>query len=293
MSSPFFALAMAPATMLPMMMTPMTTTPTMMTPTMTMTPTTMATTTMTITTMTPTMMLQMTLPATTPGERTLATMMTPGAIITSTMTTLAMTTPAKMNPAMMTTVVVSPAPFNHTTVQAAATNHVMTTSAAVSPATMSLMLVPNVLPYLKGSYVDAVGIEETLRGRSCNLHKICGCVVNLNTVLCFHAESINIEGSKEMAIVVYWVTDGIDHCCVGFLHCHCVKHFAKFHGKLAQVVEMFALSQNSTDHCKSYMNRGMCHAILIDEVPFNKDNSNGKKHKLDDVWNDGNPYAHA
>jgi hypothetical protein len=34
---------------------------------------------------------------------------------------------------------------------------------------------------------------------------------------------IQVEGREEMAIAAYWVTDGVDCCCVGFLPPHMVR----------------------------------------------------------------------
>ena len=44
-----------------------------------------------------------------------------------------------------------------------------------------------------------------------------------------------INGYEQSAVGVYWVSDGVDRCLVGFLHHHQVKHLNKLEGALCQV----------------------------------------------------------
>jgi hypothetical protein len=44
-----------------------------------------------------------------------------------------------------------------------------------------------------------------------------------------------------MAIVAYWVTDGIDCCHVGFLLCHMVRHATCYDKALVQVTHVFSV----------------------------------------------------
>ncbi len=46
---------------------------------------------------------------------------------------------------------------------------------------------------------------------------------------------ILVDGKEETVITCYWVTDGIDHCCMDFLKRHMVKHAWRFNGALVQV----------------------------------------------------------
>ena len=39
---------------------------------------------------------------------------------------------------------------------------------------------------------------------------------------------------EETVLVVYWVTDGVDRCQIGFTSQHLVKHEDNFDGALAQ-----------------------------------------------------------
>ena len=52
-------------------------------------------------------------------------------------------------------------------------------------------------------------------------------------------------GVNDSALAVYWVTDGVDKCQVGFTSCHLFKHCDKFDGALAQVTEVYSLNDTS------------------------------------------------
>ena len=47
-----------------------------------------------------------------------------------------------------------------------------------------------------------------------------------------------VNGKEETAVAVYWVTDGIDRCCPGFLSRHMTRH-ANANHNLAQVMDVF------------------------------------------------------
>ena len=70
-----------------------------------------------------------------------------------------------------------------------------------------------------GIIVDVVGIEELVRGRSCEVHDTCGEIVAVDTVVRFRAvQLLGDQGKEETTIAAYWVTNGIDRCQVGFYH---------------------------------------------------------------------------
>ena len=58
-------------------------------------------------------------------------------------------------------------------------------------------------------------------------------------------------------------TDGIDRCRVGFLRRHLLKHKKDYDGKLAQIVELLALSESPGDRMKHHRNRRACVAVLL------------------------------
>ena len=68
---------------------------------------------------------------------------------------------------------------------------------------------------------------------------------------------------EETAIGVYWVTDGIDRCLVGFLPRHCVPYKEQYNGRVAQVVEFLKGSESSSIRRYSHKNRGVCKAAFL------------------------------
>lgn len=113
--------------------------------------------------------------------------------------------------------------------------------------------------------VEIVGLTDGSRGRSCESHNVCGSTIDLDSLVRFRIESIDVDGKEERAICVYSVSDGIDRCRVGFLPRHYKKYAKKYNGRLAQVVELLWLSEESYLRSKSHRNRGMCKASLLEE----------------------------
>ncbi len=75
------------------------------------------------------------------------------------------------------------------------------------------------------------------RGRSCEEHpNNCGKVLAEDMVVRLWKVQIQVEGREEMGIAAYWVTDGVDCCCVGFLPRHMVKQAGCYDGALAQFI---------------------------------------------------------
>jgi len=79
-----------------------------------------------------------------------------------------------------------------------------------------------------------------------------------------------------MAIAPFWVTDGIEHCHIGFLLRYYIKHGKRFDGKLVQVVEMhLATSQLYCNY------QSACCARIIDVLWPNHDSNISKKQESD------------
>ncbi len=79
-----------------------------------------------------------------------------------------------------------------------------------------------------------------------------------------------VDGREETLIAAIWVTDGIDHCRVGFLKRHRVHHAARFDRVLAQVTHVFSSDLGSCDSAEHWMyhhNRGCCLATIISSLP--------------------------
>jgi hypothetical protein len=129
-----------------------------------------------------------------------------------------------------------------------------------------------------GEIVDLVGVGSSDRGRNCEEHLCCGAVLDLDVVLRFRSVQISVEGKEQTALAVYWVSDGIDRCRVGFLRRHLIKRKAYYDGKLAQVVELVGDSGNTEEREKHWHFVGMCRASLIDaELAIPRSASKKKK----------------
>ena len=126
----------------------------------------------------------------------------------------------------------------------------------------------------EGVLVDIVGIKASNRGRSCEEHTCCGSVLELDSVVRFRSVQIVSDigeesALEESALAVYWVTDAIDHCRVGFLPRHLLKHRKYYDGKAAQIVEFLAMSESPSDKALSHRNAGVCRAVMLelDQLP--------------------------
>ena len=125
--------------------------------------------------------------------------------------------------------------------------------------------------------VDIVGIIASDRDHNCDLHPFCGEIVQLDAVVRFCHEMIQITGGtncgpgrEEPANVVYWVTDGIDACCIGFLPRHMNHHAVRYDGVHGQITETFSAGHhNHAVREKWHRNMGFCHAAVIS--PLNGD----------------------
>ncbi len=87
-----------------------------------------------------------------------------------------------------------------------------------------------------------------------------------------HVQNTGEMGKEESALAVYWISDGIDRCCVGFLPRHLVKQWQQYDGRIAQVVDLYQESDSPTKQCKNVQNCGCCEAVLIDNQGKESDN---------------------
>jgi hypothetical protein len=118
-----------------------------------------------------------------------------------------------------------------------------------------------------GITVDIVGINASDQGRSCERHACCGCVLEKNSIVRIRVCQIVVNEEEESALAAYWVTDGVDSCRVGFLCRQLLKHKEEYHGKIAQVVEVFDdKTKSPSDRLKAHRNKGCCRAALIETV---------------------------
>ena len=116
-----------------------------------------------------------------------------------------------------------------------------------------------------GILFDIVGISSGDRGHSCEEHG----VLELDSVVHIWCVQIKVFGNEQTAPAVYWVTDGVDRCRVGFLPKHLLKYHEQYNGKLVQVVKFPNMNIKSEQN-NSLHNWGFCHAVIIDAEDTSK-----------------------
>ena len=115
-----------------------------------------------------------------------------------------------------------------------------------------------------GRTVEIFGIDSPTNGRSCEEHRICGRVLQEDSVVRFRKVQVLIEGKKESAIAAFWVSDGVDRCRVGYLPKFHVTHWKSLEGALAQITEIYTEDSDSpTKQQKHYRNSGCAIGALI------------------------------
>ena len=115
-----------------------------------------------------------------------------------------------------------------------------------------------------GEIVEIVGINSNTNGRSCEEHHTCGCVLEEDTLVRLRKRQVYINGCEQSAAGVYWVSDGVDRCLVGYLHRHQVKHLNKLEGALCQVTEIYSDNSDSpTKWHKHKKNFGCAIAAIV------------------------------
>ena len=117
-----------------------------------------------------------------------------------------------------------------------------------------------------GVVVNIVGIHASFNGRSCEEHQVGGSVLKLGSLVSFREVQIIMKGKEETALAVYSVTDGVDHCHVGFLPRHMVKYKEAYDGRLAQVVEFLSESHIREIRTRNHCGKGVCRAALVEVV---------------------------
>ena len=68
-----------------------------------------------------------------------------------------------------------------------------------------------------GQTVEIFGIKSPTNGCCCEEHTICGAVLTEDCVVRFRKVQVIVNEKEESAIAAFWVSDGVDRCCVSFL----------------------------------------------------------------------------
>ena len=115
-----------------------------------------------------------------------------------------------------------------------------------------------------GDTVEIVGVNSPTNRRPCEEHRICGEVVIEDVVLRLRKIQVQMNQQEQSAIAAFWVSNGIDHCRVGYLPKAYVKNWEQYDGALVQVVEVYSGDSDSpTKRQKFHRNRGLAVGVII------------------------------
>ena len=116
----------------------------------------------------------------------------------------------------------------------------------------------------RGDTVEIVGVNSPTNRQSCEEHPICGEVVIEDVVLHLRKVQVLMNQQEQSAIAAFWVLDGIDRCCIGYLPKAYVKNWKQYDGALVQAVEVYSGdSDSSTKRQKFHRNHGLAVAVII------------------------------
>ena len=104
-----------------------------------------------------------------------------------------------------------------------------------------------------------------------------------------------INGHEQSSVGVYWVSDGVDRCLVGFLHCHQVKNLNNLEGALCQVMGVYSDNSESPTKChKHKKNFGCAIAAITSSKEPNKVRKTKKTSQSPpkNSYEPGNTYKH-
>lgn len=146
--------------------------------------------------------------------------------------------------------------------------------------------------FFTGDLVHIVGTNISNRGRSCASHSPCGSALLVDDWVTFRFVPLDAEGLKEDAIEVRRIVQGEISCRVGFLQRTYVKHFERYHGKFAQVREIWSANDESaTQRSMFHHNHGCCVAGMMGPKQVRGDiNDTSYDNKLDDESTDDEEY---
>jgi hypothetical protein len=120
--------------------------------------------------------------------------------------------------------------------------------------------------FFTGDLVHIVGTNIDCRGRSCRQHepRPCGSALRVDDWVIFRLVRLDDEGLDEDAIEVRRIVQGEVTCRVGFLQRTYVPHFERYHGKYAQVREIWSShDESATQRSMFHHNHGCCVAGMM------------------------------
>ena len=85
-----------------------------------------------------------------------------------------------------------------------------------------------------------------------------------DVVLRLRKVQVQMNQQEQSTIAVFWVSDGIDRCRVGYLPKVYVKNWKQYDGGLVQAVEVYSGDSDSPMKCqKFHRNHGLAVAVII------------------------------
>ena len=113
-----------------------------------------------------------------------------------------------------------------------------------------------------GILLDIVGINIGDRGRSCDVHEVCGSQIEAGLTVRIREVMLS---KKESALAVYThsLNDGTDGCRVGFLRRCLVPHKALYINKCAKILEVYTEDSGPAEKAKHFHNHGCCRAEIL------------------------------
>lgn len=120
--------------------------------------------------------------------------------------------------------------------------------------------------HFTGDIIHIVGTNIDCRGRSCPQHapRPCGLLLRVDDWVVFRLVHLDDEGLNEDAIEVRRIVQGTVTCRVGFLQRSYFPHFERYHGRFAQIREIWSVHDDSaTQRSMFHHNHGCCIAGLM------------------------------
>ena len=109
-----------------------------------------------------------------------------------------------------------------------------------------------------GAIIEIEGTTVSDCSCSCEGHEACWFILTTDIVMQLQKVQVVIDGKKKTTIAVYWVTDGINRCYVGFLPHHVTRQAYVYYGLLAEVMDVFTHLCASPTKCKKYHHNQGC-----------------------------------
>ena len=103
-----------------------------------------------------------------------------------------------------------------------------------------------------GETVDIVGISCGDNGHSCEEFPVCGDALKHDSLVHIQSEQMMIEAVEQAVMSIFWVTDGVDHCRVGFLLKHFLHHKPPYDGRLTPITQFLVKSDSPGDRAMSH-----------------------------------------